>query len=96
MAKAMDDLMQWITTPEWAKDTVFVDIDIVLDWKDILLLIWRRGRMGLRVKTYVENGPVGKAESKTRVIIRRLVFPWTPKVFGYMDARTIPDPEHQP
>ncbi len=87
--------MHWITAPTWAKDTVLVDVDIVLDWRDLLLLIWRRGRMGVRVKTWVENGPIGNAESVTKVLVQRIRWPWEPNRFGVMvtDSPTTPDKE---
>lgn len=85
-SKALDDLMGWITPPEWSKDAVVVDVDIVFDWRDMVLLIWRRGRMSVSVKTWTELGPVGRVESQSRVVLQRILWPWKPKMLGVMDT----------
>jgi len=89
-AHTFDSLMQWINWPEWAKDAVVVDVDLVLDWRDILLLIWRRGRLGVSVKTFTEvvvGGPQGgRTESISRILIQRIRWPWQRPLFAVADV----------
>ena len=84
---AMEELMRWITQPDWAKDGIVVDVDIVLSWQDLLLLIWRRGRFSLTVKTWTADGPIsGRMESLTKVRIRPVLWPWRQRPIMAVEA----------
>lgn len=74
-------------TPPWSKDLIYTEIDLHLGPRDLLLLLWRRGRMGVTVKTWTES-PVGKTESISRILIRRIEWPWERRPFAIMDAGT--------
>lgn len=75
MSASDEAVERWINQPEWASDAVLIKVDVVLGWPDILLIIFRRGRFGILVKTWTESAP-GRVETVERIILQRITWPW--------------------
>lgn len=68
--------------PEWAKDAVHVDNDVVLDWKDRLRVLFG-ARIFVQTATFCETPP-GRVESVSKATT---YFPWV-KVGGAVTLET--------
>ncbi len=71
--------------PAWASDQIITHVDIHLDWRDIPLLIFRRGRMAVDLRIWTEELP-GRVESRSRLQIDRIIPFWEKHPGGYSIA----------
>ena len=65
MDDMLDRLHELRGLPEWAKDAIHTDVEVVMDWRDRLRVLFG-ARVLVRVRTDCEHAP-GRVESETRV-----------------------------
>ena len=73
---------EWTTWPEWAKDAIVLDTEVVLSWRDALRVLLRR-RFSVTSKTFTAAVP-GRVHTISRFYVAP---PWHSRRLGTVEAQ---------
>ena len=73
---------EWTTWPEWAKDAIVLDTEVVLSWRDALRVLLRR-RFSVTSKTFTADVP-GKVHTISHCYVAPL---WRARRLGTTEAQ---------